>query len=195
MQIINNILYDSHGGMWHLNSQLLWNKQAWRDGPNLSRNPVYNIAIQTKQKQKNKQKKIQNFSEFNLWIFPFATFPSHLLLLPSQIKIFYQRPILKFPQFVTFPNGVTHRFTSKQFSSSLKCEKFWFMFERTVAYYIVFARVLHFILLDTLGQEQQVDPGRWLPTTCKILHRLTSQKNEGLYSALVHSIDCLANFC
>jgi len=34
---------------------------------------------------------------------------------------------------------------------------------------------------------------RWLPT--KNLRRVTSQKSEGLYSALVHSIDCLAIFC
>jgi hypothetical protein len=65
------------------------------------------------------------------------------------------------------------------------------MLKRTVTYYIVFARVLHFRLLDPFGWGQQVDPGRWLPN--KNLHRATSQKKEDLYSALVYFIDCLAN--
>jgi hypothetical protein len=66
------------------------------------------------------------------------------------------------------------------------------MLKPTVTYYIVFARVLHFRSLDPLGQEQQVEPGRWLPTNN--LRRVTSQKTEGLYFALGYSIAVYRTF-
>jgi hypothetical protein len=136
-----------------------------------------------------------------LWVpimnHPICNFPQPPVTSSFLRSKFFSAPYSQISSICDLPYGrepVGHAHTKKH----LILQRFTKM--RTILIYVKTNRnLLHclcespaFWLLDPLGREKQVDPRRWLPT--KNLRRVTSQKSEGLYSALVHSIECLAIF-